>query len=60
MLRETQHERNFLNQFKFLSVSPEPVEGLRESFSATRYSMGHIGREFHKRIYVEREISLRQ
>jgi hypothetical protein len=35
MLREPQHERNFLNHFEPLSVRPEPVEGLRESFSAT-------------------------
>src|SRR6266545_717687 len=33
MLREPQHERNFLNHFEPLSVRPEPVEGLRESFS---------------------------
>jgi hypothetical protein len=30
-----QPERNFLNHFKPLSVRPELVEGLRESFSAT-------------------------
>ena len=35
MLREPQHERNFLIHFKSFSVRPEPVEGLRESFSAT-------------------------
>jgi hypothetical protein len=33
MLRE--HERNSLNHFKPLSVRPEPVEGLRDSFSSS-------------------------
>jgi hypothetical protein len=35
MLRESQHERNFLDHFKSLSVRPELVEGLPESFSVT-------------------------
>jgi hypothetical protein len=39
MLREPQHERNFLNHFKSLSARPELVEGLRDSFSATCYCL---------------------
>ena len=36
MVRQAQHERNFLNHFEALSVRPEQlVEGLRVSFSAT-------------------------
>jgi hypothetical protein len=32
--RRAQHARIFLNHFSFLSARPEPVEGLRMSFSA--------------------------
>jgi hypothetical protein len=33
MLRQAQHARIFVNHFKFISARPEPVEGLRVSFS---------------------------
>jgi hypothetical protein len=35
MLREPQHERNFLNHFKSFAVRPELVEGLRKSVLVT-------------------------
>jgi hypothetical protein len=33
MLRQAQHARIFVNHFKPISARPEPVEGLRVSFS---------------------------
>jgi hypothetical protein len=33
MLRQAQHARIFVNHFKSISARPEPVEGLRLSFS---------------------------
>jgi hypothetical protein len=35
MLRRAQHERKFLNDYKPLSVRPEPVEGLFKGFSVS-------------------------
>jgi len=33
--RQAQHERKFLNDYKPLSVRPEPVEGLFKGFSVS-------------------------